>query len=243
MPLDQNFLRKVGPLYSAEMGTELISPLLYSLLRMTRSRTVLEIGAGYTTPFILRALKDNDTDEKKEIAQIKRLIKARDTETEMNIVPEYYSSHLRKPSLFSIDSLTHSGTTAHRVKMMAKKAGLNPYLRMINADFKNCSKKLRKAVRSFDFIWFDCGGYDDYVDFLKIYWSLINPKGGFLLLHSTLTNRAIRKIHDQLKKRQKREFNNFELLSILEPHKLIQNSVTLIRITSKFTAPIYTEWP
>ena len=56
---DATFLRTVKPLYDMHMGVENMGPLLYSLVRFIKPRHVLEIGAGYTTIFILQALRDN----------------------------------------------------------------------------------------------------------------------------------------------------------------------------------------
>ena len=54
------WLSHVRDLYNPHMGVEHVGPLLYSLIRMAKKRQVLEIGAGYTTLWILQALADND---------------------------------------------------------------------------------------------------------------------------------------------------------------------------------------
>src|SRR5688572_25801353 len=41
------------------MGTEALGPWLYWFVRFTRPSTVLEAGAGYTTPFLAAALARN----------------------------------------------------------------------------------------------------------------------------------------------------------------------------------------
>ena len=46
------------------MGVENMGPLLYSLIRFVKPRRILEVGAGYTTLFILQALKDNEAELK-----------------------------------------------------------------------------------------------------------------------------------------------------------------------------------
>ena len=46
--------------YRKEMGTESVGPLLRSLVRMVRPNRILEIGAGYTTPFLLEGLEKNE---------------------------------------------------------------------------------------------------------------------------------------------------------------------------------------
>jgi hypothetical protein len=59
MFLTPAFFEAVRPLLVPEMGTDLMAPLLYTLIRFTRARTVLEGGAGYTSVFLAQALKDN----------------------------------------------------------------------------------------------------------------------------------------------------------------------------------------
>jgi hypothetical protein len=56
---DAAFLKLVEPLYDMHMGVENMGPLLYTLVRFIKPQRVLEIGAGYTTVFLLMALKDN----------------------------------------------------------------------------------------------------------------------------------------------------------------------------------------
>jgi hypothetical protein len=56
---DPAFLELVKPLYDMHMGVENMGPLLYTLVRFVKPQRVLEIGAGYTTVFLLMALKDN----------------------------------------------------------------------------------------------------------------------------------------------------------------------------------------
>jgi hypothetical protein len=53
------FLRAVAPLYDLHMGAENLGPLLYAYVRFTKPARVLEVGAGYTSMFILQALRDN----------------------------------------------------------------------------------------------------------------------------------------------------------------------------------------
>ncbi len=59
MTLDSEFYRAVKRLFVPGMGTEHVGPLLYSLVRMMRPRSVLEVGLGYSTPFLAAGLKDN----------------------------------------------------------------------------------------------------------------------------------------------------------------------------------------
>ena len=56
----QSFLRAVEPLYNMHMGVENMGPLLYALVRFTKPRRVLEVGAGYTSVFILQVRHNLD---------------------------------------------------------------------------------------------------------------------------------------------------------------------------------------
>ena len=42
------------------MGTEVVAPFLRSMVQLLRPNRVLEIGSGYTTPFLLEALVNNE---------------------------------------------------------------------------------------------------------------------------------------------------------------------------------------
>ena len=83
-------------------------------------------------------------------------------------------------------------------------------------------------------VWFDCGGYRDYVDFLELYWPLVKPSGGLVVLHNTLNNLHLSHVVKEKKLEQATSrFQEYELLSILEPQKFRQNSVTVLRRTSE----------
>ena len=49
------FLKVASPLYDMHMGCENMGPMLYSLIRFLKPKRVLEIGAGYTSLFLLQA--------------------------------------------------------------------------------------------------------------------------------------------------------------------------------------------
>ena len=63
-------------------------------------------------------------------------------------------------------------------------------------------------------------------------------------MHSTLTNLEIVNFVKTIKLSQATtDFHNMELLSLLEPHKIAQNSVTLIRKMSNYHEQIYSMSP
>ena len=53
------FFKAVGAIHAPEYGTEQLGPLLHALVRFHRPEKVVELGFGYTTPFLAQALADN----------------------------------------------------------------------------------------------------------------------------------------------------------------------------------------
>lgn len=259
MPLTLDFFETIKVLdKNWSMGVESVSPLIYALIRLTRPKRVLEIGAGYSSLFILQALADNLEDYKKnkQLMQgqarvdqhtgLRRLVRGRGFLRRHPVplaLPEFYESDY-DPKLSVIDNRSHSSTSAGHVENVARKLKLSHLLQFQDGDFRGMSKKLAPELLPFDFAWFDCGAFKEYSDFIAEYWHLINPHNGLLVLHSTLTNLQIRYIIQGLKLKQATDlFNNFEMLSLLEPHKWRQNSVTIIRMLSADAEKIYTFGP
>jgi hypothetical protein len=53
------FIEAVSPVFLASFGTEQLAPMLHALVRFHRPEKVVELGYGYTTPFLAQALADN----------------------------------------------------------------------------------------------------------------------------------------------------------------------------------------
>jgi predicted O-methyltransferase YrrM len=258
MPLTPDFFEAVKVLdRNWSMGVELVSPLIYSLIRCTRPKSALEVGAGYSSLFMAQALAENleEYRQNKELLQgqlppdqwvgvkrvMKRLLHGRHPLP--LALPQYYESAY-EPRLSIIDDKSHDASSAGLVEAVAHKLQLSHVLQFYDGDFRGMSGKFNSELLPFDFVWFDCGGFQEYTDFLAEYWSIINPQGGLLLLHSTLTNLQIRSIVQDLKLKQATDhFNKFEMLSLLEPHKRRQNSVTMIRMLSADMEKIHTLVP
>ena len=241
MALDARFYQAVEPLYFAGMGTEHAAPLLYSLIRMTRPRRLLEVGLGYTTPFIVQGLQDNV----EEFGADRDILGAAgvDDERRLTLKPAYYESDYT-PKLHGIDDFSLDGSSAPAVLEAIKTLGLGWLVQVDEADFRGHSQRMDQDVFPLDFVWFDCGGLDQYIDFIEEYWGLINPGHGLLVLHFTYWNlkrlggdgvKDVQVICGPIANEMKRQQMaaggnaNFEVLSLLEPHKRRQGSVTLIR--------------
>lgn len=240
----------VGRLRSARMGTELMGPLLYSLVRSVRAERVLEVGAGMTTLYLLRALADNQADVARERMALPAKQELYDPawaddedsgrraehavlawlQAEPPLVdPDYYRAPY-EPRCVTIDDASSPFSTVGRVVAAAREAGLRDLLEHWPEDFRAAAPRLRADGARFDFVWFDCGGYREYRDFLDLYWDLIKPDDGMLVLHYTLTVPNHERVLAELAAAGRAgKRGRFEMLSLLEPHKLMQNSCTLIR--------------
>jgi hypothetical protein len=129
-----------------------------------------------------------------------------------------------------IDDSSHPSTSAGKVNDLARDLQLDRFLRFYGGDFRGASKNFSTDLLPFDCVWFDCGGLDD---FASEYWSLINPHGGLLMIHSTLSNPAKRSFVTELKRKYATPgAQSLEIVSFLEPHKWRQNSFTLVRFVS-----------
>ncbi len=233
MPFTKEFLEKVAPLYSAQMGTENMAPLLHSLINFHRPQRLLEVGAGYTTPFIAQALHDVVESRAQEAA----------TTDNPNLVPEYFAQFYA-PKLLCIDNHTLPGSTSAKVKDLMGEMGLDKYVEFIDADFTEYTDKIDPSYLPLDFVWFDCGALKEYFLFFNNFWRHVNPNGGLLLMHSTLTNLEISTFIKSIKLLQATsDFNNIEIMSLLEPHKKSQNSVTMCRRTTEVEEILYTIQP
>ena len=185
------------------MGTENVGPLLRTLVQMIRPQRILEVGAGYTTPFLLDGLKENE-----EIFD------------EGNLDPSYkkwYESN-NDPRLVVID-------TDPQPQLDSK------YVEYIQGKFQGKSQELFEKYGEFDMIWFDCGGAQEYQDFLQEYWDICSY---YMIFHYTFFQGKATDSIDMISgaiagwTRLMGE-SNVQRIDILEPHKAEQGSITMLR--------------
>ena len=244
MALDSALLAAAEELREPGMGTEGVGPLLYSLIRMTRPRAALEVGIGYTSPFIARALADAAEEHAADRALLADPA-PQDPKAQRRkalLIPPYYNLPYA-PRLFAIDDYSAENATARKTLEVLEAHGLRELVELHEGDFRGYSAKLPQQARPLDFVWFDCGGPEEYQAFFEEYWPLVNPNHGLVALHFTYWSlpmeyqgqkgRAMQPsaILNELKRQQIAAGENasFEVLSLLEPHKHRQGSVTLLR--------------
>ena len=192
--------------FRRSMGTENVGPLLRTLVQMIRPQRILEVGAGYTTPFLLDGLKAND-----EIFD------------EGNLDPSYKKWHESNndPRLVVID-------TDPLPQLDSK------YVEHIQGKFQGRSQELFDKYGEFDMVWFDCGDTQDYQDFLAEYWNICShymifhytffqgqPTTAIDIISGSIDGYA--RLYGA---------NNVQRIDILEPHKAGQGSITMLKKVS-----------
>jgi hypothetical protein len=238
--IDQQFLEAVEPLNSAGSSTELMAPLLYSLVRSIKPRSVLEIGAGYTSLFILQALADNartfarDRELVKEKARtVLRFVEQKDMQgayrawalaPPAHTNPGYYLEPY-EPHFYCIDDFSESYSSAPKVDEIMQAMQLTRWRTFLKQD--------SAAPLSFSDQHVPFGLiFDDANLQLEQYWDLLDPDGGVLILHNTVNaHESNVQVLDGLKARQRAAPDELEVLSLVEPHKVNQNSFTMVRRT------------
>ena len=234
----KNFFKEIEPLISKNMGTEHMSPFLYNFIKFVRPHRCLEIGGGLTTVYILSALKELYELEKEEMSN-----------KETNFDPrlkndDYYN--LKHPDfiLHCFDLLNHPETAANKISEVAKKLELEKHLKFYNEDYKNLINVIPKEELEFDLIWCDLGGIEHYLVYQDLLLPMISNRGGYIIFHSTLSNVHGFAFLSQLKlKLNNGMLPNFELISLFEPHKKMQNSCTILRKVGGLSNRIYSERP
>ncbi|KAL3944271.1 MAG: hypothetical protein SGBAC_001665 [Bacillariaceae sp.] len=223
-----NFLGHTASLYNPHMGVENLGPLLYSFLRFTKKRRIVEIGAGYTSLWILQALKENDD----ELCRIKALQdegKCRLLDYPFSVPSAIQDLEDESPLLLCIDNCEHQKETATGASAVAKTLGLDSYFQFMKGD----AFDLEMEPNSVDVLWCDFGVGARMSEFATSAWKSIRP-GGFLLCHSTLTNENTRQWLEAIRARSGQEVTGippgeYVEVSLLEPHKRYQNSISIIQ--------------
>jgi predicted O-methyltransferase YrrM len=235
-----DFLRAAAELYEPLMGTEHVAPLLHSIVRMTRPRRVLEVGLGYTTLFLLDGLAKAAMDQQEDV----RLLRDAPADNPRRTMLDAGLRAGYAPLLIGIDDFSLQESTSPKVLAAAQRLELAPLLKLMKGDFREQIPKIPPEDLPLDFIWFDCGGPREYIDFLALCWPLLSENHGFLALHNTywpyrMAGRETEPVVHMLPgailneiKRQQASLGlnaQFEVLSLCEGYKSHQGSVTMVR--------------
>ncbi len=189
--------------YRPGMGTENVAGFLRSMLMMLRPKRVLEIGAGYTTPFLLEGLINNE-----------RVF------DDGNLSESYFKNYTYEGKLVIIDDQS--------LGELKKTEGMKDiiesnYTEFIEGRFEGKAKELYNKYGNFDFVWFDCGGPNEYISFIEEFWEYCS---NYIFFHFTYwdgkPNMNHKIIYDHIK-------GNPAIIDIVEPHKKRQGSITMVK--------------
>jgi predicted O-methyltransferase YrrM len=242
--LDARFLSETASLYSPLSGTEHLAPLLYSLVRSVRPKSVVEFGMGYTTPYIIKALSDNQQDFDRErpqlIAKTQQAYQSDNTAESQRdwflsqptgADPRFYEQDYQ-PMLYAFDDFSEEYSSAPKVMEALTALGLEGFISLSKSSAINHSSLIARPHIPIDLAWNDAL---DYQEFFDEYWPLLNPNGGLMIFHNTVNGcPKCAMFVKELKLKQMSKFSDFELLSFFEPYKLHQNGYTIIRKISAF---------
>jgi hypothetical protein len=230
------------------MGTETLAPLLYYFLRFTRPRTVLELGAGYTTPFIARALLDNRRDFPRDRAALVDKIHKFDAQgsTPQDAAawnafyeqapvavpaPAYYAGDYA--SAFTVvDDFSTAESSSSRVRKALEAQGLAEHVSFVPSTLDSFAAALQ-TTDTYDLVWCDLWGslqaFENFFPRLR--------SGGMMAFHWLLSERNGEALLRLFKSRA--ATSGYEIISFREPHKSKQNSVTLLRRTDEGSRRTY----
>jgi len=236
---DKTFLEACRPLYSVHMGVENAASLLYSFVRFVKPKSVVEVGAGYTSLWLLRALADNDGELQRAAA-----LQASGG-ADLLDWPWCEPIHARTSSLICVDNCRHQTSTARKVEDVAWQLDLNARLEFIEGDAFDVFQD-RFETESIDCFWLDFGVGSRVAEFVRNLWPAIAP-GGFVLCHSSVTNRGTREWLDAVRRGELAAATGVppgevHHVSFLEPQKHFQNAITVLqKRPSGFAEPLYSE--
>ena len=238
--LDENF---------SNIVTENVGPFIYSTIKTIRPKKILEIGAGYTSIFFAKALKEIEEEDNFDLQLLKDQKSDPNWERRHKLLNKNYQFG-SDSKLIIVDNFSkEKHDTARPVDNAIKKLHLNKYIDFVEADGMDLQKINEMISNSLplDFVFLDFGAGAALPILFKFYFEKINSFGGYIMVHSTLTNAMHRLWLAELKLKYSND-SNVEIMSFLEPNKIMQNSFTLIKKnieteTGQFNPPIYTAQP
>jgi predicted O-methyltransferase YrrM len=228
--LDDDFVARAAELYVPEMGTESIAPMLYWLIRTLRPRRALEVGMGFTTAYLARALADNVAADQSER---RRLGGDGFADTNPMAHKPYYDDPY-DPHLLCIDRMADTSSSAPRAFRVLQELELDSYCSVIEGDLRGNAPAVAERFGTVDFAWIDTW---DTLAFVREYWPIIDAAGGVLAVHYLMTYPEGRAVQHYLRSLAGPDNGRLEINNVVEPHKFGQNSLTLVRRIRDYTEP------
>lgn len=235
---DERFRAAAETLRVPVMGTEAVAPLLAALLRLVRPRRVLEVGMGYTTPFLAATLAELAAETAAESVALAAKTRSWHDRGEplgedwlaadpALLAPDFYTAAY-EPRMVAVDDLSIPESSSGQVLAVLRELGLDDLVTVLNTDLKSCADQFPDDFAPIDFAWVDAWECLYFFDHL---WEYVDSDGGVVAMHYLLTYPEGEAFLRYIAALRRSNPDEFELISLLEPHKLTQNSVTILRRT------------
>lgn len=198
--------------------TENVSLLLYSLVRTYRPVKVLEVGAGYSSLCITKAFED---------VQTETLLGYKLGEKSVEPNEQLYTKMFDKTGLTYSPRITiidYDQKRTEKVYNILNDLNLMRFVDVLNVE---AMEYLKSNQDNYDMIWIDFSSGLEYREILQHCFKMLDANG-IIAFHNTATNVAGRLFLSELNMKSKIS-DDFEFLTIHEPHKKIQNSITLVK--------------
>jgi hypothetical protein len=151
--------------------------------------------------------------------------------------PAFYI-HMGKPHLYSFEEQDEEHDYAQRMKNAAEKLNLGDWFSYLSGE-RVLADALPPDAVPIDLAWNDA---HHYKEFFEAFWPALNPKGGLMIFHNTVSRKynwdAI-----QWMKAKRSLAKDMEVITLPEIHKLDQNSCTILRRTTQYQPPCLTRYP
>ncbi|MFI9005884.1 hypothetical protein ACIGNX_01460 [Actinosynnema sp. NPDC053489] len=220
------------------MGTEEAGPLLAALIRFARPQRVLEVGMGYTTPLLAAALADVRDEAAEEASALVRKTRSHLADGSLDeawlladppLVDPAYHLVERVPHLVAVDDLSIAESSADRVAAVLREWGLDELVTVVDSDVRRARERLPVGFAPIDLAWVDAW---ECLYFFDHFWDLINPAGGLVVFHYLVGYPEGEAVLRYLKRWQQTHHDTVEVMNLVEPHKMAQNSLTVLRRTT-----------
>ena len=208
--INNNFTTLLPNLYL----TENVSIFLYSLIRTCRPKNIIEIGAGYSSLFISKAIVDIRTEN------IHTFLKDNLTDDHAKHTFSYNPGYTIVETFENIYGINRE----QNITEVLKQENLWKNINFVKLDFYDF---IKTPCAPYDMVWLDFGSGEEYMKAVSYFYEALLPNG-IIIVHSTVNNLAGRLFVAEMKLRNCYD-SSFEIMTFEEPHKKIQSSFTIIK--------------
>lgn len=252
--INKDFENLIGNQYL----TENISILLYSLIKTTRPLKLIEFGMGYSTLCIAKALFDIQKEQYNpkystywdhiRNSYIKHDPKNYTESRYSEVINKFYEDYFIKdsnmtgstydPIFITVDNNQSPSKIINQETVLEtlNKIDCTKYVKIVCQDFMKYINEM-DDTENLDFVWVDVGSGLEYKNVFDKIFPKMNP-AGIIAFHSVATNISSRLFLSEMKLKSKIS-DEFEMLTLLEPHKKKQNSIVVFKKNCDY--PIYNE--